>query len=171
MLSGEIVSPTIILFQYIKSLSNIDKLRAFIAPKMTYVINFSDNNVKSDVYTGWDIHGIYRYLEMVGAPTTFTTSGQRSHHLNSSCYRKNDAATLQPVIKSLRNREISICECCGRIGHKSDACIICGQKFLSPNLSRKMNQFNALHGDEPKETSIEWNSQPPAAHLKSRTSP
>ena len=34
-----------------------------------------------------------------------------------------------------------------------------------------MNQFNALHGDEPKELPREWNSQPPAAHFKSKSSP
>ena len=34
-----------------------------------------------------------------------------------------------------------------------------------------MNQFNALHGDEPTEPPREWNCQPPAAHFKSRTSP
>ena len=34
-----------------------------------------------------------------------------------------------------------------------------------------MNKFNALHGDEPKEPPRECNSQPPAAHLKSRSSP
>ena len=32
-----------------------------------------------------------------------------------------------------------------------------------------MNQFNALHGDEPKEPQREWNSQTPAAQLKSRS--
>ena len=34
-----------------------------------------------------------------------------------------------------------------------------------------MNQFNALHGDKTKEPPIEWNSQPPVAHFKSRFSP
>ena len=34
-----------------------------------------------------------------------------------------------------------------------------------------MNQFNALHGDESKEPPIECNSQPPADHFKSRSSP
>ena len=34
-----------------------------------------------------------------------------------------------------------------------------------------MNQFNALHVDEPKNPPREWNSQPPAAHFKSRSSP
>ena len=34
-----------------------------------------------------------------------------------------------------------------------------------------MNQFNKLHGDEPKEPPREWNSQPPAAHFKSRSYP
>ena len=34
-----------------------------------------------------------------------------------------------------------------------------------------MNQFNALHGDEPKEPPREYNRQDPAAHFKSRTSP
>ena len=34
-----------------------------------------------------------------------------------------------------------------------------------------MNKFNALHGDEQIEPPREWNSQPPAAHFKSRSSP
>ena len=33
-----------------------------------------------------------------------------------------------------------------------------------------MNQFNALHGEKPKKPPREWNSQPPAAHFKSRSS-
>ena len=62
ILSEEIVSPTRLLFQYIKSLSKINKLRYFIVPKMTNLITCLYNNCKSAVYTGGDIHGIYRYL-------------------------------------------------------------------------------------------------------------
>ena len=87
---------------------------------------------------------------MIGATTTLTTSGQRSHHLGPSSSRDNDAATIQTVIVDLLMRQKSICECCGIIGHKADACIIGGPKYLPPSIRRKMNQFNALHGDEPK---------------------
>ena len=118
---------------------------------MRYVNTFLDNNGKSAVYTGGDIHGIYRYLEMIGAPTTFTPSCHRSHHFVHSFYINNYAATLQPVIAALRTIHKIICECCGIIGHKADECIIPGPKSLSPSLRRKMNQFNALHTDEPKE--------------------
>ena len=62
MLSVDIVSPTILIFQYMKALSNSDKLRAFISPKITDLITFLDNNGKSSTYKGGDIHGIYRYL-------------------------------------------------------------------------------------------------------------
>ena len=62
MLSREIVSPTILLFHYMKELSRSDKLRASVAPNMTDIITFLDNNVKYAVYTGGDIHGIYLYL-------------------------------------------------------------------------------------------------------------
>ena len=65
----------------------------------------------------------------------------------------------------------SICECYEIIGHKADACIIPGPKFLPPSLRRKINQFNALHVDGPKEPPREWNSQPPVAQFKSRSSP
>ena len=65
-----------------KALSKSDKLRAFIAPKMIDLITLLENNRKSTVYKGGDIHGIYRYLDMIGAPTTLTTSGQRSHILS-----------------------------------------------------------------------------------------
>ena len=34
-----------------------------------------------------------------------------------------------------------------------------------------MNQFNALRSEEPNGPPIECNSQPPASHFKSRTSP
>ena len=40
-----------------------------------------------------------------------------------------------------------------------------------PSLRISMNQFNALHGDEPIESPREWNSQPLSANVKYRTSP
>ena len=151
MLTGEIVSPTRLLFQYMKALTKSEKLKAFIAPKMTDLITFLDKNGKSNIYEGRDIHVIYRYLEMIGDPTTLTTSGHRSHNFGPSSSSNNDATTLQPIIAALRMRQKRICECCGIIGQKSDACIIRGPKFLPPSLRRNMNQLNALHGDEPKD--------------------
>ena len=65
-----------------KELSKSDKIRAFTAPKMKNLIKFLDNNVKSDVYTGGDIGGIYHYLDMIVDPTTLTTSGQSSHYFS-----------------------------------------------------------------------------------------
>ena len=53
-----------------KALSNSDKLKAFIAPKIIYLITFLDNNGKSDVYKVGDMHGIYFYLEMIRSPKT-----------------------------------------------------------------------------------------------------
>ena len=65
MLSGEIVSPTRLLFQYMEALEKSEKIRYFIAPKMTDLITFLDNNGKSAVYKGGDIQGIYRYLDWI----------------------------------------------------------------------------------------------------------
>ena len=92
-----------------RSFSKSDKVKAFIAPKMTYLITFLDKNVISDVYTGVNIHGLYRYLEMIGDTTTFTTSGQRYHHFVPSYSNNNDTAILQPVISALRMIQKSIC--------------------------------------------------------------
>ena len=133
-----------------KALTNSDKLKAFIASKMIDIITFLDKNVKSAVCTGGDIHGIYCYIKIIGAQTTFATSDQRSHHFIPSSSINNYISYIQPVITVLHLRQKSICEFCGIIGHKADACIICGPKFLPPSLRRKMNQFNAVHGDEPK---------------------
>ena len=126
MLSGEIVSPTRLLFHYMKALTKSEKLRDFIAPKITDIITFLYNNGKSTVYTGGEINVIYRYLEMIGDPKTLTTSGQRSHHFGPSSSSNNYATTLQPVISALRMRQKVIYECYGRIGNKADACIIRG---------------------------------------------
>ena len=45
-LSGVNFSPTILIFQYTKSLSKIDKIKALIMHKMTYLIIFLDSNGK-----------------------------------------------------------------------------------------------------------------------------
>ena len=49
ILSGESLSPTIIIFQYTEELSKSNKLKAFIASKMKYLIILIDNNGKSAV--------------------------------------------------------------------------------------------------------------------------
>ena len=108
---------------------------------------------------------------MIGAPNTLITSGQRSNIFGTSSFSNNDAATVKTFIAALCMRQKSIYECCERIVQKADACIIRGPEFLPPSLRRKMNHFNELHGDEPKEPPRERNSQPPAAHFKSRSSP
>ena len=90
MLSREIVSPVKLLFQYMKVLSKSDKIRDFIATKMTDLITFLDNNGTSAVYTGGGIHGIYFYLDNIGSTTTLTTSVQHSHHLSPSSSINND---------------------------------------------------------------------------------
>ena len=130
-----------------------------------------DNNVKLTVCTGGNSHGLYRYLKIIGAPTIFTTSGQRYHHFCPSSSINNDTETLQSVISDLCMRQKIIRGFCGRIGHKADAYIIRGPKFLPPILRINMNPFNVLRGDEPNEPPIEWNSQPSEAHFKYRTSP
>ena len=49
-------------------------------PEMKYLITFLDNNRKFAIYTGVNIHGLCSYLDIIGAPTTFTTSVQYSHN-------------------------------------------------------------------------------------------
>ena len=92
-----------------KALTKSEKLKAFIAPKMTGLITLLDKNVKSAAYEGGYIHGIYRYLEIIGAPTTLTTSGHRYHHFGPSSSSNNDAENLQPVIADLHMIQKSIC--------------------------------------------------------------
>ena len=83
ILSGETVSPTRPLFQYKKSVSKSSKTKAFIVLKMIYLITLIDNNKKSAVYKGGNIHGIYLYLYMIGYTTTLTTSGKRYHNFGT----------------------------------------------------------------------------------------
>ena len=60
MISGETVSPTRLLLQYMKALTKSEKLKACMAPKMTDPINFIYTKGKYAEYDGGDIHGIYR---------------------------------------------------------------------------------------------------------------
>ena len=109
-LSGETVSNARPLSQFMKAFSKIDKIKAFIAPKMIYLITLLDNNRKSTVYKRVNIHVIYRYLEMIGDPTPLTTSDQLSHHLGPTSSIKNNTASLQPVIADILMRQKSIYE-------------------------------------------------------------
>ena len=58
-----------------------DKIKAFIATKMKYLITFLDKNGKSAVCTGQNINGIYNYLEIIESPIILTTSGKLSHSI------------------------------------------------------------------------------------------
>ena len=59
---GEIFSPTRLLSKYMKAFSNSDKIKAFIVPKIKNLITLLDNNRKSAIYTGGNIHELYFYL-------------------------------------------------------------------------------------------------------------
>ena len=69
---------------------------------MKYLITLLDNNVKSVIYTGENIHGLYFHLETIGDPTNLTSSGQLYHHFGNSYSTYSDIETLQPVIANLR---------------------------------------------------------------------
>ena len=91
-----------------KALSNSDKIKVFISPKMIDIITFLDNNGISVSYTGLNICGIYRYPEMIGYPTKLTTSSQSSHNFVSSSSIKNDIESLHPFIADIRMIQKSI---------------------------------------------------------------
>ena len=94
-----------------KALVKSNKLESFIATKMTDIIKLLDSNRKAAVYPGVNIHGIYCYLKIIGAPTTLTTSVHNSHHFGPSYLIKNDTSYLHPVITALRMIQKILCKC------------------------------------------------------------
>ena len=108
---------------------------------------------------------------MIIVSTKLTTSGRHSHPFVPSYSTNSDTETLQPFIADLCFQQKKICNCCERIGHKADACTIRGPKFLPPSLRRNINQFNDLYVVEKNDPPRDCNSQPPAVHFRSRTSP
>ena len=61
---------------------------------MTYLITLLDNNGKSAVYIGGNMHGLYPYIEMIIDFTTLTTSDQQFHHFGPSYSINNDTQSL-----------------------------------------------------------------------------
>ena len=102
ILSRKIVYPTRLLSHCKKDFLKRNKIKVFVAPKMTYIITFLDNNVKLAVHTAENIHGIYPYIKMIGTTIKFTTSGHLYHHFDSSSSTNNDTSTLHPVIAAIR---------------------------------------------------------------------
>ena len=72
---------------------------------------------------GGNVHGLYHCLGIIGPPTTLGTSGQQYHNFGPSYSTNNDVATIKIVIVNLLMIQKRICECCGRIVYKADACI------------------------------------------------
>ena len=107
---------------------------------------------------------------MTWAPTTLSTSSQRYHSFCPSSSTKIDTVTLHTVVAALYVWQDIICEWCGIIGHKDDACIVCGPKFLPPIIKINMNQFNSIRGDVPTDPPREWNSPYPEYWFKSSIS-
>ena len=62
IVSGETVSSTRLLFQYIKPFSKSEKLKSLFATNIIDLITFLENNSKYDVCIGGNMHGIYSYL-------------------------------------------------------------------------------------------------------------
>ena len=88
-----------------------------------------------------------RDLEIIGIPSNLTSSSHQFYYFNHTSSNNNDTYFLQTEIAALCFN--IFCEYCGTNGHKADSCIIRGSKFLPPSLREKMNQSNALNGDEP----------------------
>ena len=133
-----------------KSLTKINKLKSLILPKMTYLITFLDNTICA----GGNIHRLYPYLEIIISPTNLTSSGQLYYHFGTSSSTKNEK-TLQPAVAYLCVQHKVVCELCGRIGHKADACTFCGPNFLPPSPRINVNYFNTIHGNEQTDTQRE----------------
>ena len=93
-ISGETVSSTKFLLQCMKEFTKCAKLNELIVPKMTNIIKFIYKNIRLDSYIKENINGIYCYIEIIGAPNIFNSSGQRYHHFGASYYTKNDTETL-----------------------------------------------------------------------------
>ena len=113
------MSRTIILFQYIKYLTNYDRFKDFIVSKMMYFIKHLDRNGKEGLYSGSDVCDIYRYLYIIRAPNTLTYSGQ--HYQNFNIKLNTYSGSLYPVISPIRIKQKIICKCCGLSGHKYDS--------------------------------------------------
>ena len=67
-------------------------------------ITFLDNNGKSYFSTGGNIHGIYSYLDIIGASTTLTTSVHYAHNFGTLSSINNDTESIHPVVTDLRMR-------------------------------------------------------------------
>ena len=76
---------------------------------------------------------------MIGYQNNLNSLVQRSHIFGPSSSTKNDTATLQPVISDTHVKQKTSYECCIIIGHKSDACIICGLTSSHTVVEDKLN--------------------------------
>ena len=93
--SGENLYPTRLLYSTKRNITNRDKIKAFVVPKMIDTIKLLDNNKQGN------IHGLYHYLETIQYPTNSTSSGQYYHHFGTSSSTNNNTETLQTVIAAI----------------------------------------------------------------------
>ena len=83
------------------SLSESDKLKEFVAPKITDLITFLDHHSKIAICTGENIHDLYNYLDMIGYSTNLNYPVQHYHPFDTSYSTNNGTASIHTVIANI----------------------------------------------------------------------
>ena len=122
-------------------LSKYDLLKALVTPNVTDIIIYIENHGKEVHYVGSDIHYIYCYLDMIGAPTTLTCSDQNSNSFGPDT--NTYSGSLNTFISSLGDIQRIIFDCHGLTVNKTDSFIIRGPNLLTKIICRNNDQYNS----------------------------
>ena len=136
-------SPTGLIIQYIKPISNSSTTKQFVAPQfveLLYLINHNRNNA---TYTSNTIHRLLLQTQVIQAPTKLISSAQPpvQHNFYAQSYEKNKklapASYIKPEITVFRVCTSNICEFFGISGHHTYSCIDHGNNLLTKSMQRK----------------------------------
>jgi hypothetical protein len=161
--SGTTVPATRLFYKFMTNLMTCSNIRMYIATQYAdlrrHITQFGEN-VKYPVAT---IQEIYEYLDQAQLDdATLTPDSTKTSSPNPSMYQ---SSVPQAHMAKLRtNHDIPSCDCCLRRGHLADTCFARGLHFLSPDIQRRISQYNAIHGDRPKVAPTGSSKPPPVKY-------
>jgi hypothetical protein len=165
--SGTSIPPTRLFYKFMTSLMTCSNVRMYIATQYADLRRHLTQYGENVEYPVDNISTIQEHLEIAHVDDTVLYPDSSSNHPKPSPYQSHGPAQAH-IAKMRTNQDIPSCDCCLRRGHLADTCFARGMHFLSPDIQRRIAQYNAIHGDRPK-VAPQGSSKPPPTKYPPRT--
>jgi hypothetical protein len=165
--SGTTVPATRLFYKLMTHLMTCSNIRMYLSTQYADIRRHIAQYGQNEPYPVATIQEIYEYLDHVHLDDATLTPDSTNNNPSPSSYQISPPQAH--MAKLCTNHDIPSCDCCLRRGHLADTCFARGMHFLTPDIQRRISQYNAIHGDRLKVPPT-GSSKPPPVKYSQNTS-